>query len=317
MHIFQQLPRPFFVLAPMDDVTDTVFRRIVVAAGKPDLFVTEFTNVDGFCSAGRQRVARKLAFTKLEQPLIAQVWGLNPDNYVTTAKAIKELGFVGIDINMGCPQKKVVKRGACAALIKNHELAGRIITAVQAAVGPDFPVSVKTRIGYNQIETEDWIIFLLGHKLAALTVHCRTAAELSKVPAHHEELSTVVRLRDQISPETVIIANGDITTREQGRGIVEQYGVDGVMIGRGIFHNPYVFVKPAKTGTKAELLALLRAHLDLHEQTWGSKTKTYQPLKRFFKIYVNGFDGAAELRDQLMRTNNHEEARALLYNVVE
>lgn len=310
-NIYQQLPRPFFVLAPLDDVTDTVFRQIVIKAARPDLMVTEFTNADGFCSKGRDKVAQKLQFTPVEQPLVAQIWGLKPENFYETAKAIKDMGFVGIDINMGCPERKVLKRGACAALINNPTLAAEMIKAVQEAVGGDLPVSVKTRIGLKQIITEEWIGFLLNQKLDALTVHARTAAEMSLVPAHHEEFTKVVTLRNEIAPETVIIANGDIITRAQGQEIAAKYQLEGAMIGRGIFHNPLVFAKDGKVPTQQELFALLLDHLNLHEQTWAG-AKTYQPLKRFFKLYVKDFDGAAVLRDALMKTTTHQQARDLI-----
>lgn len=316
MSIYQQLPQPFFALAPMDDVTDTVFRRIIAQAGKPDLFYTEFVNADGFCSKGRDHVGLRLYFTPTETPLVAQIWGLNPDNFYTITREIKKLGFAGVDINMGCPQKKVVKRGACAAMINNQELATKVITAVKKAAGRDLPVSVKTRLGYKEIVTEEWIGFLLSFELDALTIHLRTAAQMSKVPAQYEELIKIMALRDKISPKTKIIANGDILTREQGENIVKKYGVDGIMIGRGIFHNPYLFAEPAKNGSREELLGLLLDHINLHEQTWNKKVKTYQPLKRFFKIYVNGFDGAAGLREKLMLTKNHQEARGLLTNTI-
>ncbi|HSX41839.1 MAG TPA: tRNA-dihydrouridine synthase [Candidatus Saccharimonadales bacterium] len=314
-NIYQQLPRPFFVLAPLDDVTDTVFRQIVIRAARPDLMVTEFVNADGFCSKGRDKVAQKLRFTPAEQPLIAQIWGLKPENFYETAKAVKEMGFVGIDLNMGCPERKVLKRGACAALISNPSLAAEMIAAVRRAVGPDFPVSVKTRIGLKEIITEEWIGFLLAQNLDALTVHLRTAAEMSLVPAHYEELAKVVALRNKIAPKTVIIANGDIATTAEGRALAKKYGVEGAMIGRGIFHNPFVFAKDGKVPTQQELFSLLLDHLNLHEQTWGN-AKTYQPLKRFFKIYVKDFDGAAALRDALMKTTAHQQARELILQSV-
>jgi tRNA-dihydrouridine synthase len=308
------LPKPFFVLAPMDDVTDTVFRQMVIKMAKPDLFITEFVNADGFCSKGRSRVERKLQFTPAEQPLVAQIWGLKPENFATLTKEIKARGFAGVDINMGCPEKKVVKRGACAALIANPELAGQIIDAVKGAAG-NLPVSVKTRIGFREVATVEWISFLLKFNLDAITVHTRTASQMSKVSAQHDELTKVVALRDKISPKTLIIANGDIASREQGEEIVKKYGVDGVMIGRGIFHNPFVFAKKLVEISSPEMLKLLREHIDLHEQTWG-KTRDYQALKRFYKVYVNSFEGAPELRDKLMLTKNHQQARDILANFV-
>ncbi len=321
MNIYDELPHPFFVLAPMDDVTDTVFRRIITGASescgiiagtaKPDLFFTEFVNADGFCSVGREKVSQKLKFTPEEQPLIAQIWGLKPENFTTLTKYIKRAGFAGVDINMGCPEKTVVRKGACAALINNEQLAGEIITAVQKAAGKNLPVSVKTRLGYKTVDTERWISFLLGFKLAASTIHLRTAVQMSKAPAQYDELTKIVELRDKISPETKIIANGDILSREQGEELVKKYGIDGVMIGRGIFHNPLVFSMNRATSKNTELISLLVHHIKLHEKTWTGE-KCYPPLKKYFKIYVSGFDGAADLREKLMATNSHQEALEVL-----
>ncbi len=311
-NIYQQLPQPFFALAPLDDVTDVVFRQIIAKAAQPDLMFTEFVNADGFCSAGRDRVAQKLQLAANEGPVIAQIWGLKPENFYTTAKAIKELGFAGVDINMGCPEKKVVKRGACSALINNPSLAAEMITAVKEAVGEALPVSVKTRLGFKTLVTEEWCSFLLSQKLDALTIHARTAAEMSLVPAHWEEFAKIVALRNKIAPETALIANGDIANRAQGEEIAKKYQLEGIMIGRGIFHNPYVFTKGGKVPTQQELFELLFYHLNLHEKTWGA-AKTYQPLKRFFKIYIKDFDGAAALREKLMQTTTHQQARELIH----
>lgn len=311
---WKNLPKPFFVLAPMEGATDTVFRQIITDCAPPDVFFTEFTNTDGILSKGAEHVGQRLVFTKKEKPLIAQVWGVNPDSFYKASKIISKMGFDGIDINMGCPEKSIVKRGSCAGLIRNPELASQIIQATKKGAGK-LPVSVKTRIGFTNIEIT-WIEFLLNQNLDALTLHLRTRKEMSKVPAHLELLEDLVRLKNKISPETVLIANGDIPNRLEGELLAKKYNVEGIMIGRGVFHDPYAFSKDESLHylNKKEKIKLLMKHLDLFEKTWKGK-KSYHPLKRYFKIYINEFEDASELRESLMETKNIEEARQVLAEI--
>jgi tRNA-dihydrouridine synthase len=311
--IWQKLPKPFFVLAPMEAVTDTVFRRVVIRAGRPDLFFTEFTNIEGWNSEGRKVVGRRLSFTKSEKPLIAQVWGSNPENLEKMSKDLKKMGFDGIDLNMGCPVKTATKHASGSALILNPELAGKMI---QAAKAGGLPVSVKTRLGYSKVEEwPNWLGFLLKQGIVALTVHARTKKEMSKVPAHHELFSEIVKLRDKLAPKTLIIGNGDILTRGQGLSLAKEHNLDGIMIGRGIFQNIFCFQENPKQGTKEELIEMLRYHLDLFEEELKAHPeKKFDPLKRFFKIYIRDFDGASELRVKLMDCKTLEEAREALDN---
>lgn len=313
MDFWLNLKKPFFCLAPMDEVTDTVFRQIVAKAGKPDVFFTEFTNVDGLQSTGRDKLLPRLKFTDIERPIVAQIFGLNPENYFKTAKQLKDMGFDGIDINMGCPEKSVVKNGSCAGLIDNPVLAKEIIEAtIEGANG--LPVSVKTRIGVKTIKTEEWVGFLLGFNLSAITVHGRTAKEMSKVPCHWEEIGKAVKLRDQSQVKgrnkTLIIGNGDIGSYQEGLEKVKEFGVDGIMIGRGVLKNIWIFNPEIDPAEKACLdrLGLLLVHINLFQETFDSR-KNFAILKKFCKAYINGFDGAAELRGELMETASLEELR--------
>lgn len=323
MSIWDKLKKPIFILAPMEDVTDTVFRQIILQTGRPDLFFTEFTNVDGLESTGHDHVAKRLQFVKKEKPLIAQIWGMKPENYFATAKKIGEMGFDGIDINMGCPQHDVTSHGACSALIKNHTLATEIITATQegarsASSGQaDLPVSVKTRIGFSGIQTEEWIGFLLEHNLSALTVHGRTVKEMSKVPAHWDEIGKAAQIRNAMEVKTLIIGNGDVESLEEAKEKTKQYGLDGIMIGRGIFHNPWIFREDfdLNSVTLKQRVQLLLDHVELYEKTWGS-SKKYPPLKKYFKIYLSGFDGAAEIRTKFMETNTPDEGIRLAKEMI-
>lgn len=307
------LPQPFFVLAPMDDVTDTVFRQIIADTAAPDLFFTEFVNVDGLQSPGREKLIHKLQFTDKETPLIAQVWGKTPQNYYQTAKEIKEMGFAGIDINMGCPAKPVVQNGCCSALINNRELTGDILQAVREGVGDDFPVSVKTRLGFNTVDFT-WHEFLLKHKLNMLTIHGRTVKEMSKVPAHWDLIGEVAKLRTSLAPDTLIVGNGDVESRAQGEQLAEQYNLDGIMVGRGVFHDPYVFAKqtPWQEMTKQQKIELYTKHVELFAKTWGNAERRMVTLNKFCKIYIEGFAGAKEFREQLMAATTIDELRGLL-----
>jgi nifR3 family TIM-barrel protein len=313
MFDWQQLPKPFFVLAPMEGVTDTVFRQVIMKAARPDVFMTEFISVEGFCSRGYPGMKVSLIFTKKEKPLIAQIWGYTPDLFFTTANRLMEMGYDGIDINMGCPDRAVMKKGCGAAMIKTPALAAAIIESVKAGVAGRGPVSVKTRIGFDKIVTEEWVEFILKQRIDALTVHGRTAKELSKVPAHWDEIGKAVKLRDRSTTERcVVVGNGDVESRQEGEEKAREYGVDGVMIGRGVFKNPWVFgKKPVTSYQKQEKIALLHEHLDLFERTWQEK-KPVCTLRKFYKIYVNGFDGALAMRVQLMEANTLDEVRAII-----
>ncbi len=296
----------------MDDVTDTVFRRMIISTSPPDEFFTEFVNVDGLQSPGRDQVIKKLKFTKIELPLIAQVWGRIPENYEKTAKEIVDMGFSGIDINMGCPVKTVTKNGCCSALISNRQLAAEIIDATKKGANGKLPVSVKTRLGQNSIDYS-WIEFLLEQGIDRLTIHARTVKEMSKVPAHWEVMGDIVKLRDKISPSTQIILNGDIKNRTQGDELAKKYKLDGIMIGRGIFEDPFLFggKDTWQKYSKEEKIRLFMEHIKLFDITWG-KSRRVHVLNKFCKIYIEGFNGAKEFREKLMAANTVDELLNIL-----
>lgn len=307
------LPKPFFVLAPMDDVTDTVFRRIVTDCAPPDLFMTEFVNVDGLQSPGRQKLLPKLQFTNDERPIIAQIWGKIPENFYKTAQEIVKMGYDGVDINFGCPVKAVIKNGCCIAMINNRELAGEIIKAVREGVGSHFPVSVKTRLGLNETDYS-WHQFLLEHKLNMLTVHGRTAKQLSKNPADWQAIEYIRSLRDRLSPATLIVGNGDVESRTHGETLAKKHGLDGIMIGRGIFNDPFIFSKssPWVSYTKQQKINLYKKHVQLFAKTWKNNERKMHTLNKFCKVYIEGFDGAKELREQLMSVQSTIELLRML-----
>ena len=312
---WNDLPQPFFILAPMEAVTDVVFRHVVKQAGAPDIFFTEFANATGWVHAGDKAIAGRLIKTDDEQPLVAQIWGGEPGDMEAFAKHCAELGFNGIDINMGCPAKSAIKSGG-AALIRRPDIA---IAAIDAAKKSGLPVSVKTRLGYTYVdEWREWLTTILQQDIVNLTIHLRTKKEMSKVAAHYELIDEIVKLRDEIAPQTLLTINGDIRDREHGLEIARKHpGVNGIMIGRGVFSDPFCF-RESKTDAdnhKEELLTLLNYHLDLFDSYQPILGRPFETLKRFFKIYIRDFDGAKELREKLMHTTTTDEVRQLLEKV--
>lgn len=311
----------------MDDVTDTVFRQIALSTAPPDLFFTEFVNVDGLVSPGRSKLLKKLKFAPAETRLVAQLWGLKPENFKTVADQIAsgalahELGlpegcnFVGVDLNMGCPAKSEVQNGACSALIKleNRDLADEIIEATREGLAGRLPLSVKTRIGFSQVDMT-WFEFLLSKNLDMLTVHGRTRKEMSKVPAHWDVIGQVAELRNILAPQTLIVGNGDVDNHQQGVKLAKQYGLDGIMVGRGIFHDPFVFSANSEWAnyTHQQRIDLYKKQVSLFGQTWRSGERNIQTLNKFCKVYINGFDGAKELREQLMQADSAEALLTIL-----
>ncbi|MBR3252958.1 tRNA-dihydrouridine synthase family protein [Candidatus Saccharibacteria bacterium] len=314
MDIWESLTRPFLILAPMEGVTDVIFRQVVARAGRPDLFFTEFTNVSSYASEkGRANALERLEIAPSDSPIIAQIWGKNPEHFAETVKALETLGFSGVDLNFGCPDKNVNRAGGGAAMIKTPELAVECLK--NARENTDLPVSVKTRLGWGDPqEYQGWLTTILREHPAALTVHLRTKKEMSKVPAHYELISEIVKMRNEISPETKLVVNGDIRDKTHALELYEKYPeVDGFMIGRGVFANPYCFTDYMPT--REDLMGLLNFHLDLYEEYSKKHRVSYEPLKHFYKIYINNFPGASDIRARLMETHSVEEARAVLSNL--
>lgn len=310
---WQKLQPGFVCLAPMEGVTDTSFRQVMLRRGKPDVLFTEFTSVDGLVSRGFEKVAKSLQYTQEERPIVAQIWGVKVENFYKVGKILVDMGFDGVDINMGCPVKAVVKKGACSALIRNPKKAVAIVEAVKEGVEGKMPVSVKTRIGFDEIVTQWWSQVLLSCDIDALIMHGRTSEEMSQVPCHWDEISKVVDLRDQMGKQTVIVGNGDVVSLEQAREMVEKYKVDGVMIGRGVFADPWVFneIESIAQKSKEEKLAAYREHIEIFTSVWG-RGKGFERLKRFAKVYVVDFPGSTKLRDEIMRAKTLGEMEELL-----
>ncbi len=292
----------------MADVTDCVFREIINKYGKPDVFWTEFVSADGLAHpVAREKLLIDLKYDKAEHPIVAQIFGGKPENIRTAAALCAELGFDGIDINMGCPDKSIEKQCAGAFSMKDPKLAKEIIRAAKAGA-PNLPISVKTRIGYNKNEIETWIPALLEEDIAVLTVHLRTRKEMSNVPAHWDLMKSVLEIRDSMGRDTLIFGNGDALDLEDAKQKVADTGCDGVMLGRAIFGNPWLFA--GKTPTLEEKLKVMIEHTKLFEQVLGGH-KNFAIMKKHYKAYVNNFDGAKELRVKLMEAGNASEIEAI------
>ncbi len=308
---WDKLPKPFFVLAPMADVTDPAYRALIAESGKPDVTWTEFVSADGIYHTREKGIMpdsdnpllRDLQYTEAERPIVAQLFSSNPVNMAYTATLCRELGFDGVDINMGCPDKSIEKQGCGAAMMKDPEKARAIIRAAKES---GLPVSVKTRIGYNSENMDEWLTQVLEEKPAALTVHLRTRKEMSKVPAHWELMPRAVALRDRISPDTYILGNGDVQDIADARQKALDSGADGIMLGRAIFGNPWVFAgKKGEDISQEEkitaLLALACGYEKLRPQ------KSFHILKKHVKAFITGFEGSAPLRASLMEAVDFAE----------
>ena len=307
------LNKPFFVLAPMADVTDVPFRSVVATCGRPDVFYTEFVSAHGLASAGRDRLMLDLALTERDHPIVAQFFGTNSEHIRAAAQLARELGFDGVDINMGCPDRSIIKQGAGAALIKSPSLAVELIHALREGAG-GLPIAVKTRLGtYNTDEMDAWLGTILSAKPDVLVVHGRTVKEMSKVPAHWDLIGRAATIAHEAG--ALCVGNGDVTSHAQGVALAAQYGVDGLMAGRGIFHNPWMFnpdVDPAAI-TPKQRLELLLTHTDAWVAHWGTQ-KSFDLMKKFYKVYVSGWPGAAALRAQLMSVHDPEEVKTIVHS---
>jgi len=295
----------------MADVTDVAFRRIIAKYGKPDVTWTEFVSADGLSRApeeGRKKLLKDLEYSESERPIVAQFFTSKPEYMFNAAKLAKELGFDGIDINMGCPDQGVNRQGAGACLIRTPEVAQALIRAAKDG-GSGLPVSVKTRLGWNQDELETWLPALLKEKPAVITVHARTRKEMSKVPARWERVKRAVEIRNELGSEVLIFGNGDAKDIAHARELVAETGADGVMLGRAIFGNPWLFSE--RVPTLEEKLQVMVEHTKLFEELLGG-IKNFNIMKKHYKAYVKDFDGANELRARLMETQSAGEVEKIV-----
>jgi nifR3 family TIM-barrel protein len=306
------LPRPFFVLAPLANVTDASFRRLIAKYSKPngpDIMWTEFVSADGLAKGHREVLMRDLVFDESERPIVAQFFTATPEYMEAAAALAQELGFDGIDINMGCPDKAIEKQGAGAKMILNPQNARAVVEAAKRGA-PNLPVSVKTRLGYNKDILEEWLPEILKVEPVALTLHARTRKEMSKVPARWERVKRAVEIRNELGSSTLILGNGDVLDIEDARNKVEEAGADGAMLGRAVFGKPWLFSGKPQPELK-ERLQIAIEHTKLFEELLGD-IKSFQLMKKHFKAYVEGFTGAKELRMRLMETKTASEVEQII-----
>lgn len=341
MSFWNTLKKPFFVMAPMADVTDVAFRSLVAKHGAPDVFWTEFVSGDGLyhtrpvrdkasempgltCAGvsngtsemkrmeGHKALLRDLRFSPSEHPIVAQLFSSQPEMMTYATKLVAELGFDGVDINMGCPDRAIERQGCGSAMIKTPQLATAIIRAAQAA--SPLPVSVKTRVGYNKESLDEWLTALLEANPAAITLHLRTRKQMSLVPADWELMKKAVEIRNRINPNVLLIGNGDVQDLDDAKKRVAESGCDGAMIGRGMFGNPWVFAgrKSEDTPLTEKLAALIELAHNFEKIT---PPKNFAVLKKHIKAFVTGFDGAAELRAKLMDCESAVEMEQVIRGI--
>lgn len=311
MSFWRQLSKPFFVLAPMEDVTDAAFRRLIAKYGKPAVMFTEFTSADGLIRAdeeGQRRLRTKLVYDESERPIVAQLFTAIPEHMERASNIVAKLGFDGVDINMGCPVDEVVRQACGAALIRNPKLARELIRAAKAS---GLPVSVKTRIGYTQDELDTWLPELLAEDPAAITVHARTRKDMSKVPAQWEKVKKAVSIRDTLGSKTLILGNGDVKDISDARQKAKETGCNGVMLARAIYGNPWLFSGRTDAPNPQERIEALREHLELFDALLSGSTH-FAIMKKHFKAYISGWDGAKDLRVRLMEAENSLHAQKIL-----
>jgi len=314
-NFWEKLKKPIMSMAPMSGITDEAFRLMLLKYGRPDVFWTEFVSVDGLNSEkGRDYCLGVLKHDKKEKPIVAQIFGAEPLYFEKVAEIISKLDFDGIDINMGCPDRDVEKAGGGASLMKTPDLAKEIIRATKKGAGK-IPVSVKTRIGYDKNEISEWIGTILAENIAVLTVHFRTRKELSGPPAHWESAQEIIKLRDKISPETLIFGNGDVKSLEEAKNLVKETGLDGIMVGRGLLGNPWFFSE--KNPTIKERIKAIIEHAEifdnLHKKDMdkNGNYKQFDAMKKHFHAYTKGFRGAKNLREKLMKVKNTAQVKEI------
>ena len=328
---WELLPRPIIVLAPMDEVTDVVFRDIVHQAGPPMVYVSEFVHAAAIVR-GEGEALRRLEFNERHRPMVAQIWGNDPEEYFAAAGLIHRLGFDGIDINMGCPVRKLTVKGACSALINRPALAAELITATREGAEAAFaeygdehegppgrvqsaarlPISVKTRLGFQDIQTERWASFLLEQNIDLLTIHGRTSVQQSEGIANWQEIARAVELRNAISPSTLLFGNGDVKEFAQFENYARSYKVDGIMVGRGLLENLFIFNNARFHDLlPREQLGWALKHLLEYRRVYEGR-RNFEIMKKFFKIYLTHFPGAQRLRDHIMDVHDYDDAEQVL-----
>jgi nifR3 family TIM-barrel protein len=314
-NFWQKLPKPLLVAAPLANVTDASFRKHLLQYSRPSVLWTEFVSADGLCHPkGREALLVDLSFEPDEHPIVAQLFTSTPEKMKSAARLAAELGFDGVDINMGCPDKNIMKQGAGASCMNNPDNACALIRAAKEGVREaerNIPVSVKTRLGFNEDNLETWLPALLAEEPAVITLHARTKKDMSQVPARWERVKRAVEIRDELGSETLIIGNGDVTSVKDAQEKIKESGADGVMFGRALLGNPWIFDESKIEVTVAEKIEAAMNHTEMFLEFWGER-KSFELMKKFYRAYINNFPLAKELRAEMMEKKTFEEIRVVV-----
>lgn len=342
--IWKKLKRPIVGMAPMDGVTDAAFRRIVARHHRPDITFTEFVTVDGIfaCMQGKvsaEKVLDGLIYSEDEHPIIAQVFGASPEKFYAIAPFLCELGFDGIDINMGCPERVIIKSGSGAALIDNPKLAKEIVDALKKGIADwangklnidDFPenmksyikkgseskerkevpVSVKTRIGTKSNTINEWAKYLAEMDIANVSLHGRTLKQMYEGKADWDAIAEGAKIIKESGASA--LGNGDIKSVQEGKERAVKYGLDGVLVGRAIMGNPLFF--SGREPSAREKLTLALEHAKCYEEILGHKR--FVNMRKHLIWYASGFQDASEVRAQLMKASSAKECEDIIMEVV-
>lgn len=308
-NIWQIIKKPITGLAPMDGVTDEPMRQVQCLVAKPDVMYTEFISVEGF-QRNRNAFSRKLFFKENERPIVTQVFGYTPEAFYKTVLEVSKLGFDGIDINMGCPAKGVLKKGGGGALIGDCQLAEKIIEESLKAIkdsGKDIPLSVKTRIGKNEIITKDWISFLCRFPIAEITIHGRLLKEGNNGPVNWEEIQKAAEIA---RPKGIIcLGNGGVKFYQEAREKAEKYGLDGVLIGQAACGNPWVFSENILP-TQDLILKTIIQHAELVSEFYDERG--FVSILKHFSWYPKEFKNCKKLKIELLKTRNLREVQQII-----
>jgi nifR3 family TIM-barrel protein len=356
MNFWQQLKKPIIGLSPMDGVSDAAFRFIAAKYGKPDVIITEFISVDGIMY-GAERIFADFLYHEIERPVIAQLFGNDPALFYGAAKVVCELGFDGVDINMGCPARTVASRGAGAALIRTPELARDIIAETKRGVADwvehgtaglppkvlkaiaetkkvlagldvifselreEIPVSVKTRVGFDHEVISEWVPNLLRAEPANISIHGRTLKQMYSGSANWEAIAAAAKLVHAYNAEhgtkITVLGNGDVNAKKDYEEKFKASGVDGVLVGRSGFGNPWIFEQlrgNIAEITLAQKIEVAMEHSRMHEQV--KTVAAFVEMRKHLGWYIKSFPGAARVRSELMQTHSAGQVEAIFAGLV-
>jgi tRNA-dihydrouridine synthase B len=304
---WKNLATPIIGLSPMEGYSDSAFRRVCKLVNPNIVTVTEFTSADGL-THNAPRLKKKLAFNPEEQPVIAQIFGKNTETFIRATKVCEDMGFTGIDINMGCPAKKVVKSEHGVALRKEPDLACKLVDAV--ASNTNLPVSVKTRLGWSSAEgLSEFGVALQNAGADMLCIHARTYKEPYNVPA---QFKAVYELKENVSIPVII--NGGITSIEDG--LSKLNNCDGFYIGQTSFGNPWVFSPTGAPHSFEEKVPVMLKHTQWLIEDKGEFVGTREIRKHLLQ-YVKGFSNAKHFRSKLVHVKNYNDVKAVLEEITQ